>query len=77
LSGEFGQKSTGFKHQQAGVKGQMLSLKKFGRPINQNISLIGHVTEVTIKIEEAECKALLHTGSTVATVNEAFYHDHL
>ena len=77
LSGEFRQSSTKFKHQQAGVKGRMLGLKKLGRPINQNIALIGNATEVTIKIEEAECKALLDTGSTVSTINEAFYYDHL
>jgi hypothetical protein len=72
LSGEFGQSSTEFKHKQAGVKGRMVRLKKLGRPIKQNILMIGNAAEVTIKIEEADCKALLDTGSTVSTVRGLF-----
>ena len=41
------------------------------------MNLVGHRTEVEVKLNGVSCMALLDTGSTVSTVSEQFYKDHL
>jgi hypothetical protein len=43
---------------------------------NTKSSLVGECNEVSVRIFDIETRALLDTGSTVSTINEAFYRRH-
>ena len=44
---------------------------------NKKIDLVGEASETVIHIDEVETRCLIDSGSTVSTVSEAFYTDHL
>ena len=42
-----------------------------------SMNLVAHRNDVEVKLNGVSCMALLDTGSTVSTLSEQFYKDHL
>lgn len=61
------------------MEGQTLGLRgtNFAQVTRRPVDLVGTPTEVSVIIEGVKTAALLDTGSTVSTVSQAFYEQHL
>lgn len=66
-----------FKHELASVKGRTVGNMQQQSPTSVRERLVGSANEATVHIEGIQCSALLDTGSTVSTVSQEFYEQHL